>query len=255
MSTEKKKLAGVGELFSASWSLYKSRFWTLITIGVIASLILFLFQGVFILLGAAKNIPSANISFFFMIAVNFLAVLCVIVITLWSSAALIFAISKASESMGAVEAGKKAWAVVMKYFVVSFLAALVVAAGMILFVIPGIYLAVGLSMAPLVAIIEYQDVTIVSALKKSRAYVKGYWWPVFGRFLFLLLILFGFGIILGLLLFLPLTFFASLSREINSMLRPIGSALIDVILTPFSTIYWFMIYSGLKQMKQTQELS
>jgi len=252
MNTEKKKLTGCRDLFTSSWNLYKDRFWDLISIGLISTLVLFLFQGLFILLGNVKHIPSAGVSAVALGIVNFAAILVVILVTIWASAAMLVAVSKSDESLSAVEAYRRAWVFVGKYFWVSILAALIVISGTILLVIPGIYLAIGLSMAPLIVINEFDEVTIVSALKKSREYVNGYWWAVLGRFMFLLLVLLGIGILLGIFLFLPLTFLAAMGPQFNAIFRGIGNAIVDILLTPFSTAFWFMIYAGLKQIKQSQ---
>lgn len=251
MNTEKKKLPNCGDLFTSSWNLYKDRFWDLISIGIISALVLLAFQGVFILLGNVKNIPHAAISAISLGIVNFAAVVVVILVAIWSSAAMLVAVSKSDESISAVEAYRRSWIFVAKYFGVSILGALIVVGGTILLVIPGIFLAIALSMAPLIVINEYNEVSVVSALKKSWSYVKGYWWAVFGRFAFLLVVLLGLGILLGIFLFLPLTFLAAIGPQFSGIFRGIGNGLVDILLTPFSTAFWFMIYTGLKQIKQS----
>ena len=251
MNIEKKKLPGCRELFASSWNLYKDRFWDLISIGIISTLVLFVFQLIFMVLGNVKNISSAGVAAVALGIVNFAAILVVILVTIWASAAMLVSVSKSDQAISAVEAYRRAWVFVAKYFWVSILGALIVVCGTILLVIPGIYLMIALSMAPLIVINEFSEVTVVSALKKSREYVKGYWWPVLGRFLFLLVVLLGFGILLAIILFLPLTFLATLGPQFNGIFRAVGNGVVDILLTPFSTAFWFMIYAGLKQVKQS----
>ncbi len=251
MNTEKKKLPGCRDLFTGSWNLYKDRFWDLITIGLISALVLFMFQGLFVLLGNVKNISSAGVAAIAAGIVSFAAILVVILVTIWTSAAMLVAVSKSDEAISAIEAYRRSWIFVAKYFGVSILGALLVVGGTLLLVVPGIFLAIALSMAPLIVINEYNEVSVISALKKSYAYVKGYWWPVLGRFMFLLVILLGFGILLAIILFLPLTFLATMGPQFNAIFRSVGNSIVDILLTPFSTAFWFMIYAGLKQIKQS----
>ncbi len=62
------------------------------------------------------------------------------------------------------------------------LAGIAIGLGFVLLLVPGIYLAVGLSMGMFLVLIDHQGP--VEAFTKSRALVAGQWWSVFGTLLF-----------------------------------------------------------------------
>lgn len=254
----KPSIPGISDLFTRTWDTYRRKFWTLITIGIIAALLLVVFGFFFALIGDIRRFAPGTLIYAGFLVINFIAVLIVITLTIWSTASLIVAIRGSEESLGAVgavAAFKQSWKYVFKFFWVSVLTALAVFGGFILLVIPGIYMGIILSLAPIIIIAEFKDVSIISALKKSHFYIKGYGWQTLGRFLILLLLLIAFGLALGVVLFLPLSILAAIIPQLSAFFRSLGNTTADIILTPFTTIYWILIYEDLKKAKQSTELS
>jgi hypothetical protein len=68
---------------------------------------------------------------------------------------------------------------------VSILSGLMVLGGFILLVIPGIIFSIWVSQA--IFVVLFEDKTGTKAIRRSKALVKGLFWPVFGRLLFTLL--------------------------------------------------------------------
>lgn len=64
---------------------------------------------------------------------------------------------------------------------VAILYGVIVVVGFILLIVPGIYVAVALSMSTTVAVLERQDV--LASFRRSRQVVSGDWWRVFGYLL------------------------------------------------------------------------
>ena len=80
-----------------------------------------------------------------------------------------------------------------------------------------------------------------AALKRSKQLVKGYFWPVLGRFLLLALIAIGLSFVIT-----PLSLLFSFSAPL------IGNLISSIIYLPvgiFSTIYSYQIYLNLKKIK------
>lgn len=108
------------------------------------------------------------------------------------------------------------------------LSAIIILVGFLLFIIPGIIFTVWYSLAAYVLIFE--DRKGWPALKRSKEIIKGYWWPVFGRLLLLILAALGASFILG---WIPY----------------IGSLTLQILFPPFSTIYSYLIYKNLREIR------
>ncbi len=251
----KEKLPGVGTLFTETWNLYKQKVVTLITIGVMSTLALFITGAIFGLLSGIGQIEAREgfLPALFIFSITFINLIALVLITIWQSAALVIAVLRADENLGPVECYKQAWKYVFKYFLVSVIFSLFLTGGFILLVIPGIYLGIALGFAPLIIIAEEGKVTVWSSFKRSRFYVKNYWWPVFGRFVFLALVVLGFGILLGIIIYLPLSLIALASKSLAEPLQRIGGSLVDIVLTPFSFSYWILLYGYIKKIKHAAE--
>lgn len=121
------------------------------------------------------------------------------------------------------------------FFGVSLLTGIPVMIGLVLFVIPGIYLAIALSFGVLIYL--DQNTGAVDSLNKSRELVKGFWWPVFGRY-------FAFIVIVILVTIVTVLPFGAESKA-----GTIINALSNFVVMPVATIYSVLIYEQLKKLK------
>ena len=108
-----------------------------------------------------------------------IGVLFAIIIGLWSRVALFSAVK--NQTFSIKQSLADAWPKIASFFWISLLTGLAILGGFILFVIPGIIFSIWFGFSVYVFIFE--DVKGTSALRRSKELVKGYWWPVFGRFL------------------------------------------------------------------------
>lgn len=97
----------------------------------------------------------------------------------WSQAAVFDAAM--SEEPGIDRSLRRAWSRILPFSWTCVVAMALVAGGLLLFVIPGLYLAVPLSLAPLVSLEE--DVSGVEACARALAYARGHWAGLAGRLL------------------------------------------------------------------------
>lgn len=117
----------------------------------------------------------------------------------------------------------------------SFFAALAITLGMILFVVPGVYLCVAFGFALPALLIENKGA--LSALKSSYSLVHGRWWMVFGR------LLLTFFISTLILVFLGKIFF---SLGVGYEMHLIGFEIIKALLTPFYAAFYLIFFFNLK---------
>jgi len=82
-----------------------------------------------------------------------------------------------------------------------------------------------------------------TAIKASKQLVKGYWWQVFGRYLY-----FGlFMLIISIIFSIPKTFMVAGSTAETAYGFVIQFA--SYLLTPWFMVYGYFIYRDLKQIK------
>ena len=252
---QKAKLPGVGALFTETWNLYRSRAITLITIGVLSTIALFITSFLFGLIGgfASPEAQQANAHPLLAFLSALTNLVLVVIISVWQSAALVIAILRFDQNLSPVECYKQAWKYVLKYFLVMLIFMIFMFGGMVLLVIPAVYLGVILGFAPVIIIAEEGQAKVWSSFKRSRFYAKGYWWAIFGRYLFLLLVLLCFTLLMGLVVFFPLSLIAMAVKPVGNQFQQIGSAIVDIFLTPFSFAYWILLYTHLKKIKYAAE--
>lgn len=144
---------------------------------------------------------------------------------------------------------------------------LITLTGLVLLIIPGIFLTVTLTFS-LYAIVA-DNRRGFKALNASWYYVKGYWWATLGRILFfvLMLVLFElFYIFIALVLSLLLIFLFSLLTFINPIIPMVLIIAMIIIFYyvafsfffPVSIIYFYHLYADFKRIKpepQEEELA
>ena len=216
-------------MLNKSWELYKDKFETLIGIAaipIVANFLILLPLVVGGVLSGAflRGVGITNaVKIMIAVPLALLAIAWVVLVTLWPAVAMIYAVK---EEIGFKKSFKKAWPKIGSYFWVNLLSGLAVTIGMILLIIPGIIFAVWFVLANYALIVEGKKGS--NALSRSKELVKGNWWSVFGRILFMGLI----GIVVGAVL------------GAVPLIGPLAS---NLLLTPFSIVYFFMLYKDLKE--------
>jgi hypothetical protein len=123
-------------------------------------------------------------------------------------------------------------------FAAVLLAALGIALGFLLFIVPGVYLAIRWYFVPQAVVIE--GARGAGALSRSGEIVQDFWWRTFG-----LVLLANLAIAIpGLILVLPFTAIAeSTDRSLWVM---VGSAITTSVTTPFVALYSTLLYYDLR---------
>jgi hypothetical protein len=216
------KLEPLGELFAKSWAQFRERFSVAVQIylGPLAMLLI----GQLLL-----SHPSAGAALLGLL-ISFLASIASVV----ASIALIATFGKGTDFSESYRIGFSVfWSMVW----VSILVTLSVFGGAVIFLIPGIMLAVQLSFATYSLVLEGKRG--MQALAQSREYVKGYWWAYVGRNLLLVLMLFA----VMLIIVWPLTIL------FGSIFGTIFYSIVLLAFIPFSIAYHYQIFDNLRRLK------
>lgn len=120
-----------------------------------------------------------------------------------------------------------AWGKLGRYFLTNLLTGLIVLVGFIFLVIPGIVFMVWYAFSQYIVI--NQDVRPIDALKQSKQLVSGYFWPVLGRLVGLMLFFVVLQILLGFI--------------------PILGALAVALLAPFYVLAPYLLFESLRKIK------
>lgn len=226
-------LSGVGDLLSRSWQIYKERIWVFLGI-IILPWLSILPLGLLVagLMRLPQLLPILSV-------VILIFALIVIIVTLWSSVALLYAIKEREEKIGIKESFTKGWHKIISYLWISISVGFITLVGFLFFIIPGIIFAVWFSLATYVLVAE--DLRGSKALSRSKQLVSGNWWKVFWRFLVLGIITVVIYIIYGLVIALI---------DIP-YINNIAPTILMILLTPFFTTFGFLIYEDLRKIKET----
>lgn len=131
------------------------------------------------------------------------------------------------------------------YVVLSIVVSVLVILGTIALIIPGIIFGVWFSFSYFVLVFENKG--IIDSLKTSRAYVKGHWWGVFGRFLLLGITAF----VLSLLVGAAAHFVLSLAVP-AAIATAVASFFISFVAMPVTIAYSYLMYLDLKGMRAVE---
>lgn len=158
--------------------------------------------------------------------------LAVTIVSFFAAIALTLAVDNTHLTIS--EAYEKAQVFFWRYIGMWFVLMITLGIAFLLLVIPGVILSVWFTFAVYVLVLENEK--IIASIKKSREYVRGRWWAVFGRlaagFLMVLLVM--------MVAFIPLIWL----NEVASNL--IGTVL-NIFLLPLGAAYIYFMYQDVKK--------
>lgn len=214
-------LAPIGTLFGVTWRIYKERFLVLMGILTIPMIVIGI-GSLMMSYGFPTNIGGG------------ILIILGIVVFIVASVALLFAIT---QETGVVESYQGGIAIFWSVVWLGLLIYFATMGGMVMLVIPGIMLAIWFLFSTYILVVEGKRG--LGAMSQSREYVRGYWWPVFGRYL--LLIVSTVAILLVLYLPALLIFGKVVGMTIYLILI--------LLITPFSLAYLYALYLNLIALK------
>jgi len=246
-------LIGVIDLLKKSWSLYVENFktlfliaiWTIlpaIAMAIVATLWIYFPEGTALLYGILYLVVFVG----------------AIVIGLWVHISLTESIAsyykKQPVNIDKIYSG--AWGKILPLLWVSIIVFVIVFAGTLALVIPGIIFGIWFAFATIFNILEGNKGW--SALKASKALVSGKWWSVFWRFFATYIILMLIIWVITIPLFLIINFAISSvvaygAPEWMSLIQTVVSNLINVFALPLFTAIPIVLYMELKKFKASKQ--
>lgn len=222
-------------LLSDAWMLFSKHAVLLIGIYLIPTILLVLYAFFIALFSSPDLDPvlrQAALPF------NLVLTFMLIVVSILAGIALIRAVSS-PESTTLVSAYKFGLENILSYIWIALLTGVTVMVGFMLLVIPGILFLVWFAFVYYILVLE--GIKGIDAMKASKAYVKGYWWPIFGRMVLLMVLLVLVSKVLGML--------ADLIFGGGKPLIEIIESALGVVLVPFSIAYMYLLYTDIKEIK------
>ncbi len=213
------KLTGIGGLFGRSWRLYRLRFpvFSLIYLFYLTPLMLISAFCFFVYRISPHPLNP------FVTAWIAAGVIIGGLISIWGQAAFIYAVS--DPEAGIKRILQKAAESLRKFLWLYLLFFALTIGGFVFFVVPGVVMMVWFSFA--VFILAGSGETGINALLESRAYVQGFWWPVFIRLLAVWALSFALGSV------------------------PVAGSLFSLFFMPYLVTYTSQLYEELAGLKGT----
>ncbi len=244
MATTGSGLPSTKSLFKEAWGLFRERKGTYLGIYFVPILVAYLvlmigFGGAAALLFAGDNSPGLS-SIIGSGGIGLIGLVAFILVATWGQLALLYAIKDRSEKIGFGEAFRRAGKKIGAYWWLAILSSLVVAGGFVLFIIPGIILALSFSFAAYVLVDE--NVGGMAALIRSREYVWVKGWAVIGRILLVGLII----IIVDMIL----TFLVGLITDSEAISQLVES-IFSLFISPVLLIFVYRLFEEAKALRGT----
>lgn len=249
------ELKGPTTYLGEAWQIYKNRFWVFALILLLYIVIVF-GQGLLVgsvaaitgIVGGVAGVGENNTVFLMIVTIVlvFLSALVSGIINYLLQGAMFFVVRDRQEKIGIMTSIKKSWQRLWPFFWVNVLVGLIVGGGTMILIIPGFILAIWFAFAPYIVL--DQEEHGMNALLKSKAYVSGRWWSVFGRMMFLILIAIAIQLVLGIILLVVGLLLSSMTGVV-SIVADVIQYVFYFLFIPIATIYNFLVYEDIKRVK------
>jgi hypothetical protein len=242
--TLRPRLPAAPAIFSMAWQMYRERFIKFLHLYWLGFLVLLPFMVVMLLFALTKTFlpggPTSQVTTVLLILAGVITLPVAIYFGARTQISIILMYSQPPSA-----ATKEIFAASRQYFWsylwLVILTGILVMLWALLFIIPAIIWGVFYSFGSLVLI--YGGLKGYAALKHSRELIRGYWWAVFGREMFLGLVFMVIMIILS----IPSSAIPNqgLARDFWNMITQIVNWLIG----PFAGLYIYLLYRNLVTIK------
>ncbi len=261
-------LPGVGALLKNTWSNFKNKIGRFLGISALFVIVEILFIVIapivfvsFIGISTITNMAFGSESLTRMIAgVIVPALIAAVIISIlssiiqaWLTALLIQTIHDTTKQKSFTTLLGESFKLLLPLWWVTILFTFFTQGAWLLFIIPGIIFLVWFNFAIFLPITEQQRG--FRALLISKEYVRGYWWPVFGRLLAYWVITVGIGIAVMLAFVISSVSFGEI-LDANSITASIGQLLgllipftVFALVVPFGMAYNYELYRALRSAK------
>ncbi len=223
------------DFIDEAFGVYRRHYKTLLSISLVSLIPSILVS--FFTEGAVLSSVVKTLGLYLTILCGAIIFILFAVISSWAQIALIYFTKERDKDLRSSQAFAFAWEKLGTYWWIAFLVGFLFLGGFMLFFIPGLLFSVWFSFVYYVMVAE--DEKGMTALLKSREYVKGRVWSVVWRFIVLYFFNLLFAIPVGL-------FFGGFSSPLGSFLT---QNIFSFFVVPFNIIYLFLVYQNLVEIK------
>lgn len=221
-------------LLKDAWNIFTSNYRLFVGIYLVPGVLALIFGLVFGVKSTRINASSASELAAY--PLFFLSLMVIIVVNILMAIAMTKAVSD-PQSTTVSSAYNFAKGYFFSYILLGILVGLSVMVGLIALVIPGIIFAIWFSFSYFALLFEDKHGT--EAMKASKAYVKGKWWQVFGRYAFLILIAIIVSMVTGIVS-------SILESGLETVGTNIASFIFNAIIIPVAITYSYLLYQDAK---------
>lgn len=230
------KLINLTDLAKGTWSLYQKKFVVLVSLMALP----------FLLFIVSPLLAQTFDYLYLPLFIVLILVACFLLI--WTGTAVIVVLHNHQDNLtvkeSLVRSKNKIWPVIWVALIVCF----ITCGASIFFFVPGLILAFYFVFAKLIVIVEEEQG--MRALIKSREYLRGYFWPIVGRYLAIVLVSFVAYFILGLVSsFLGQTFISTLGVRAGTAILLVLQALVNILIFPLMMIPAYLLYVDVKKVR------
>jgi hypothetical protein len=222
------KLPSFSYFFNKTFAVYRSNFWAFLLIAAIPVIFSSLVAVIF----------SVNIKLHLslgMMAIMFLVYLAMAIVSIGSFASLLFAIKERDSQTNIGEILKKGFSIIGSYLWISLICFIIIVAGFILFIIPGIIFSFWYCLS--VYVLIYENKKGMAALRRSKELISGYIGAYFGRTVL-------FGLIVSLILLI-----ISLILKIIPFISLFSEAVLNALAAPLTIIFTALVFEEITKLK------
>ena len=242
---EKKRVTSFGELLKKSFRIFKqgaSKFLSMALLVPLLGMIPLVIVGLLYLLSTYLGDGPAVLIFQIIFGLlAFISILILLYVFYISTIGIYILLRDFSPDLKVREAFKRARPYFLEFIIVNFFVGILVIFWSLLFIIPGIIVSVYYSFA--IWTLIFEDYKGMSAIKRSKELVKGYWWAVFGRFLAVGLIY----LVIILVSSIPFIFIEE--GSVLEFIWNFTTSMLDIIISIIFAIYSYLIYKDLIKIK------
>lgn len=239
-----EKFISISDLFSKSWEVYKTIFWKLIGMSLLAVLGYLPAAFVFGMIAATVSLsPSlgattSNIIYIVLGLVGLAAAIFGMYFYLIAQVGLYLLIKDRNPEQKVWQTFKIARPLALNFFGTNLLTAIFIFLWSLLFIVPGIIMAVFYTFVPWIFILEGLEGKV--AMRRSKELVKGKWWPVFWR-----------GLVPALIVWIIFGIPAALIQPDTQADKTYSSFMniLSIIISPFFLAYTYYMFVSLVNFK------
>jgi hypothetical protein len=216
------KLPSIASLISTTWAQYRERSNFLLLISLVGS-------AVTVLCDLGK-MWTADVSWYYFLLVIFSFVN--LYVSFWTQGALMLAV-RSKESKGVGYFFSQAQGKVITLLGAGLLSGLIVAAGLLLAIVPGIIFSVWFAFFSF--FIMYEDKKAIQSLKASKALVKGRVFSIFLRWTILIIA------------YVAIFFLLAVITARNSIALSLVTSIFSALIMPFFVLYGYNLFCSLRR--------